>query len=136
MIRVAFPTERKKGLEDSIYSRFGRSPYFTIVILDDEYKVIEVKDVENPGYFTPSGAGARSIQVLVDEKVTVIAAPSLGSNSAVMAQEMGIKHVPIPAGIKVAKALQLVINELKKVFSCKSLFREIRSFLFITKPLR
>jgi len=58
MIRVAFPTERKKGLEDSIYSRFGRSPYFTIVILDDEYKVKEVKDVENPGYFTPSGAGA------------------------------------------------------------------------------
>ena len=52
--------------------------------------------------------------MLVDEKVTVIAAPSLGSNSAVMAQEMGIKHVPIPAGIKVAKDLQLVINELKK----------------------
>ncbi|MCI4457388.1 MAG: NifB/NifX family molybdenum-iron cluster-binding protein [Desulfurococcaceae archaeon] len=114
MIKIAFPTEKCAGLEDVVYTRFGRSPCFTIITLDDENQIKEVKNIRNPGYEAASGAGVRSVQTLVDEGVNIIAAPSLGPNAAVIAQEMGIKHISIPSGIKIREALETVLKEIRK----------------------
>jgi predicted Fe-Mo cluster-binding NifX family protein len=114
MIKIAFPTEKCEGLEDVVYTRFGRSPCFTIITLDEENQIKEVKNIRNPGHEAASGAGVRSVQTLADEGVNIIAAPSLGPNAAVIAQEMGIKHITIPAGVKIREALETVLNEIRK----------------------
>jgi len=114
MIKIAFPTEKCEGLEDVVHTRFGRSPCFTIITLDEENQIKEVKNIRNPGYEAASGAGVKSVQTLVDEGVNIIAAPSLGPNAAVLAQEMGIKHISIPSGIKIREALETVLNEIRK----------------------
>jgi predicted Fe-Mo cluster-binding NifX family protein len=73
-----------------------------------------VKNIRNPGYEATSEAGVRSIQTLVDERVNIIATLSLGPNAAVIAQEMGIKHISIPAGVKIREALETVLKEIRK----------------------
>jgi predicted Fe-Mo cluster-binding NifX family protein len=73
-----------------------------------------VKNIRNPGYEATSGAEVRSVQTIVDEEVNIIAAPALGPNAAVITQEMRIKHISIPAGVKIREALEIVLNEIRK----------------------
>ncbi len=47
--RIIVPTEDTNGLNTAVAQHFGRAPYFTVVELDDNGNVTNVKAVENNG---------------------------------------------------------------------------------------
>ena len=47
-MRVAFPVEDHKGLDDVIFEHFGHAPAFLIVDLDEGGEISSVKVVDNP----------------------------------------------------------------------------------------
>jgi predicted Fe-Mo cluster-binding NifX family protein len=103
-MKVAFTTGEKGGLKDIVSDKFGRSPTFTIVEIEDG-EVKNVKVVKNPGYEAPSGAGVKAVQKLVDEAVDIVVSGNFGPNSMVALQEIGIKTVSL-SGITVEEALK------------------------------
>ncbi len=112
MVKIGFASMNGGGLEDVIADRFGRAPVFTIVELDEQGNILNVKVVENPGASASSGAGVKSVQVLVDEGVDIAVGPNFGPNAQVILEEMNIKAVRIPAGTKIADALEKVKKEV------------------------
>ncbi|ADI31236.1 NifB/NifX family molybdenum-iron cluster-binding protein [Staphylothermus hellenicus] len=109
MVKIAFPTD-KGGLDDYIYDRFGRTPTFTIVEVEDS-EIKNVKIVENPGHKAGSGAGIKAVQKLIEEKIDVVAGPNPGPNSYMALQQSNIKVVTV-LGLKVKDAIEHVIKQL------------------------
>ncbi len=112
MVKIAFASMNGGGLEDVIADRFGRAPVFTIVELDEQGNIVNVKVIENPGAQAASGAGVKSVQALVNEGVDIAVGPNFGPNAQVLLEEMNIKPVRIPAGTKIAEALEKVKREI------------------------
>jgi len=112
MVRIAFPTGEKGGLDDRIYDRFGRAPTFTIVDVDPSTgRILGVDVVRNPGYEAGSGAGVKAAQALGDRRVDVVAGPSPGPNAYAALQYFGIRIVTM-IGVTVREALERVLREL------------------------
>ena len=112
MVRIAFPTGEKGGLDDQIYERFGRAPTFTIVDVDPSTgRVVSVEVVRNPGHEAGSGAGVKAAQVLGDNRVQIVAGPSPGPNAFAALQYFGIKVVTL-TGLRVRDALKRVLEEI------------------------
>ncbi len=106
--KIAFPTD-KGGLDDTIYSRFGRAPTFTIVEVDDG-NIVAVKVIENPGHTAGSGAGIRAVQRLVEEGVSTVIGPSPGPNAYMALQQSGIEVINM-TGVTVREALSKYLGK-------------------------
>jgi len=112
-MKIAIATN-KGGLEDTIADRFGRADTFTIVEVDDKtYEIRRVYVVENPGARAGSGAGIRAVQKLVDEGVSIVIGPNPGPNAYMALEHSGIR-VYVYTGIKVAEALERVLQQLRE----------------------
>ncbi len=110
MKRIAFITGAG-GLDDKLYNRFGRAPTLTIVDVDDDGRIVQVRVVENPGYKAGSGAGVKIVQKLVDEKVDIVVGPSPGPNAYMALQQAGIRNI-VMLGVTVREALDRVLASL------------------------
>jgi predicted Fe-Mo cluster-binding NifX family protein len=108
MVRIAFATD-KGGLDDEIYTRFGRTPTFTIVDVENG-KIKNVKVIENPAAKGGSGAGIKSVQKLAEEGVEIVVGPNPGPNATMALQQAGIKVV-VMLGVTVREALKNLIEQ-------------------------
>ena len=72
-LRIAFATNEKKGIEDSVSEVFGRAQTFTVLVAADE-KITDIKILDNPAKTYRYGAGPIAVKMLVDEGVEVVIA--------------------------------------------------------------
>jgi predicted Fe-Mo cluster-binding NifX family protein len=47
--RIVVPTTDEKGIDGQLAEHFGRAPYFTVLDLDEDGKVLSVRTVANVG---------------------------------------------------------------------------------------
>jgi predicted Fe-Mo cluster-binding NifX family protein len=79
---------KEGNLDSMVDERFARTKYF--IIYDTETK--DFKVLENSAD-DAHGAGPKAIQMLADEGVSVIIAPSLGKNAQMAAEGANMKVV-------------------------------------------
>ncbi len=105
-MRIGFATEGEGGLDAPVSSRFGRCATFTIVEVDEQGRIKNVRVVRNPGASAASGAGVKAAQKLIDEGVDVAVSGNIGPNSLAVLSEVGVKAVTVRPGIRVREAIQ------------------------------
>jgi len=103
---LAIPTRDRKGLDDVLSDVFARSKFFTLVKVNGEKEAI--KFIENPYSELKYGVGPLVLKMLKDEGVEAVVVPEIGEGLKQLAEEFGIKIFYSSAGVKVAKALELV----------------------------
>ena len=111
-LRIAFATNGKKGLEDSISDVFGRAETFTVLNAEGE-KITELKILENSAKTYQHGAGPIAVKMLLDEGVTVVAANELGVGASELLKQHNIEHVSIKSNTKVEEALRITVKKLE-----------------------
>jgi len=104
-LRVAFSTNGRAGLDDTVSDRFARCPTFTIVELD-EGRVANVEVHDNPCVAYPHGAGFAAAQFLANLGVRMVVAASFGPNAWQALASLGMTVHTVPAGTRVRDALR------------------------------
>jgi predicted Fe-Mo cluster-binding NifX family protein len=112
-LRIAFATNDKKGLEDSVSKVFGRAQTFTILDAEGE-KITELRVLDNPGKTYQHGAGPLAVKMLLDAGVEVVIAYELGVGASELLKQHDIEHVSIKPNTKVREALRIAISKLEK----------------------
>lgn len=80
-------SSRGKTLDSLLDERFGRCEYFLIYDTKDKQSSV----LENKGQLAQGGAGIKTAQQLIDEKVDVIITGHLGPNAYELIDKSGIK---------------------------------------------
>jgi predicted Fe-Mo cluster-binding NifX family protein len=111
-LRIAFATNEKKGLEDSISQVFGRAHTYTVLDTEGE-KITDIKILDNPAKTYHHGAGPIAVKMLADEGVEVIFANELGIGASELLKQHNIEHISVKPNTKVGEALRDAINKLK-----------------------
>lgn len=93
MITIALPTMTDQGLESIVSPYFGHALYFTLVTLNDDQTVQEVKTIEKPPY-RPGQAPL----LLVDHGVNLVLACSIGRPATQLLQRNSIALIPNLSG--------------------------------------
>ena len=107
MLRIAFATNEKNGLDNSISNVFGRAQTFTVLDIEGE-KVTNIKMLDNPAKTYHHGAGPIAVKMLADEGVEVVLANELGIGASELLKQHNIKHIPVKPNTKVGEALRAV----------------------------
>ena len=112
-MKIAFPTNDKRGLEDKISDVFAKSETFTIIDYDDKNKEIcNVSIIYNEAKNFSHGSGPVAIKILMDRGVSIVATADIGVGSKELLKEKGIRLIKIKSGITVQKALETVLKEI------------------------
>jgi len=112
-MKVAIPTNGKKGLEDKVSEIFGRSSTFTIIDVEGE-EVKKVEVIENPASSYPYGAGPIVVKTLIDMGVDVIITCRIGPSTSAILESKNIPVFKVPHGLSVKEALEKFLAERKK----------------------
>ncbi|MGC8610371.1 MAG: NifB/NifX family molybdenum-iron cluster-binding protein [Thermoplasmata archaeon] len=88
-MRICIATSGPGGMNDYVSPVFGRCPTFTIVDVEGT-QIKNVKVIQNPGYYSSSGAGVLAAQEIVNEGCNVLISGSVGPNSY---QVLSMGHV-------------------------------------------
>lgn len=112
--RIAVPTKRKGGLKAAVSEVFSRSETFTIVDIDEEGMIRDVKVIDNPAASYKHGAGPIAIKMLADLGVNVAVAAELGIGASTLLSERGIKAVRVRAGTSVPEAVRKALSEARR----------------------
>jgi len=96
--RVVVATQGSRGLDDIVSPIFARTPFFTIIDLEDgEVRNVEV--IENRFGMMGGGAGIAAAQYMKELNADIVIAGSFGPNSQGMLENIGIKTLvssPVP----------------------------------------
>ena len=111
-VRIAFATNKKKGLNDSVSKVFGRAQTFTVLDAEGE-KITELRILDNPAKTYQHGAGPIAVKMLADEGVEVVIANELGVGASELLKQHNIEHVSVKPNTKVGEALRIAIDKLK-----------------------
>ncbi len=106
-MRIAIPSSKDGGLEDTISAVFARAPVFTIVDIENK-EIKNVKTIQNEAMNVPSGAGPMVVQMLIKEGVEAVIAPQLGPNAMAALQAAGIKVYTFPPGTPIKEAIKKI----------------------------
>jgi len=79
-----------KNLESKIDSRFGRCPFFIIVVIE-EGKIKNSKAIENTAMMQGGGAGIAASQIVGNESVDAVIGVNFGPRAFGVLQELGTK---------------------------------------------
>jgi len=93
--RIIIATQGSKGLDDIVSPIFARSPFFTIIDLENG-EVKNVETIENRFGMMSGGAGIAVAQYMRELNADVIIAGSFGPNSQGMLENMGIRTISMP----------------------------------------
>ena len=104
-VKVAFSTNGRAGLDDTIADRFARCPTFTVVEVEGG-RVLNVEVHDNPCVTYPHGAGFAAAQFLANLGVSVVVASRFGPNAWQALASLGMRVHTVPAGTKVRDALR------------------------------
>jgi len=108
--RIAFATNEKKGLEDSISKVFGRAQTFTILDTEGD-NITDVKNLDNVAKTYHHGAGPIAVKMLVDAGVEVVVANELGIGASELLKQHNIEHIAVKPNTKVRAAFHKLEEE-------------------------
>jgi len=111
--KIAFPTGDTGGLDDGVYPRFARALTLTIVEVDKDFNIVNVKVLKNPGTDAARGAAVKVAELLSSEGVSVVVTASLGPHASAVLQNLGVRVVQVEEGMAVREALKKVRETLK-----------------------
>jgi predicted Fe-Mo cluster-binding NifX family protein len=104
-IKIAIPTNGKKGMEDTVSEVLGRATTFTIIELkENATEIIEI--LENPAASYKHGAGPIVIKMLIDKGVEMITAGEFGPGVYTLLEQHKITMLTVKSGITVTNALK------------------------------
>lgn len=109
--RIAVPTKGRSGLRDVVSEIFSKSKTFTIVDVDENGTIKDVRVIDNPAASYKHGAGPIAVKMLADLGVSVAVAAELGIGASTLLSEHGIKAVKIRAGTSVSEAVKKALLE-------------------------
>lgn len=89
-IRIAFPTEGDKGLDDRVFEHFGRAPFYTIVEVEDK-RVVGVEVLESP--FVKNHQPGMVPLFLKEKGVNVIICRGIGGRARAFLERIGIEVI-------------------------------------------
>jgi len=112
-VRIAFATNKKKSLKDSISKVFGRAQTFTVIDAEGE-RITELRILDNPAKTYQHGAGPIAVKMLADEGVEVVIANEVGIGASELLKQHNIEHVSVKPNTKVGEALRIAIDKLKE----------------------
>ncbi|MDC7224262.1 MAG: NifB/NifX family molybdenum-iron cluster-binding protein [Spirochaetales bacterium] len=98
---IAVPV-KDRGKDPSIEERFGRSDIFCLIDGEGQRRFI---DNEAPS--SPSGAGAKTVQMLADEGVGTVLSPEVGPKAMTAMGPLGIRVFHIGEGRTLSEVLDL-----------------------------
>jgi predicted Fe-Mo cluster-binding NifX family protein len=104
--RIVIPTENKSGLEANLAQHFGRAPYYTIVDLDVNNKIVGVRIEANKGEHV--GGSGHPHEHLLSLKPNIFVVQGMGPGCLSSLQN---------AGITVLKATGTTVKQI--VEECK-----------------
>ena len=113
-LRIAVPTKGKSGLKDAVSEVFSRSKTFTLVDIDEEGTIKDVKIIDNPAASYKHGAGPIAVKMLADLGVNVAVAAELGIGASTLLSERGIKAVKVRVGTSVSEAVKKALSEARR----------------------
>jgi predicted Fe-Mo cluster-binding NifX family protein len=106
-MKVAIPTQRDKGLDDTVSDVFGKAETFTIIEISNN-NITRVDILKNPAAFYKHGAGPIAIKTLIDKGITTVAAYEFGIGVSTLLDQQNIEKITIKAGIPVKTALKII----------------------------
>ena len=106
-MKIAVPSSKSGGLEDTVATVFARAPAFTIIDVENE-EIKNVKVIQNQAMNVPSGAGPMVVQMLIKEGVNAVITPQLGPNAMAALQVAGIKVYTFPPGTPIRGAVEKI----------------------------
>ena len=110
-IRVAIPTNGKKGMKDTVSEVLGRAKTFTIIEIKGS-AVDNVEVLENPALSYKHGAGPIVVKTLIDKDVNIIIAREFGSGAFELLDQNNIKMLKVKSGITVTEAIKELMKNL------------------------
>ncbi len=113
-MRIAFAINEDKGLDSLISERFGRAPYFLIVEVSNDFKIVNYEVVENPGAKVMGGAASKASQLLASKSVSAVVAGNFGPHAMSVLPALNIKAIALPPSIKVKDAISRLRELLSK----------------------
>ncbi len=98
-------TSKGNNLDSEVDPRFGRAKYLLIIDLD----TMSYKAIENPYREEPQGAGIKTAQFIINEKIDVLLTGNIGLNAFEILNTAGVKTVTGASG-----PIKEIITEYKK----------------------
>ena len=99
--RIIFPTNDKSGLDANLAQHFGRAPYYTVLDIDDNNRIVQVRTEVNKGEHV--GGSGHPHQHLLALKPTIFVVNSMGPGCL-----SNLKN----AGVNVLKATGSTVKEI------------------------
>jgi predicted Fe-Mo cluster-binding NifX family protein len=103
--RIVIPTEDKSGLEANLAQHFGRAPYYTLVDLDENHKIVGVRTEVNKGEHV--GGSGHPHEHLLALKPNIFVVQGMGPGCLSSLQG---------AGVTVLKATGTTVKEITEQF--------------------
>ena len=115
--RMAIPIMEDNGLDSSVSLHFGSAPYFVFIEVE-EGQIVSLNVKENEGARLSHKKGIQAANLLVDEKVDVVLAGSVGEGPFHVLGDNLIQIYYLPKSVEIREAIRLLNqNLLEKMVS-------------------
>jgi predicted Fe-Mo cluster-binding NifX family protein len=112
-LRIAIPTKRHDGLDDTVSEVFGKAKTFTVVDVEDG-EVKNVQIVDNPASSCDYGSGPVAVKTLADLNATLVLVTELGPGASGLLDHFNIKKISVKPKTRVADVIKETLIKLKK----------------------
>jgi predicted Fe-Mo cluster-binding NifX family protein len=113
-VRLAVPTNGKKGMKDTVSNVFARAPIFTIIdVVDGEVQEIRIE--ENTASGLKQGTGPIIANSLKEKGVNAVVACELGPGAKILLELSDIKLIFVEPSVKVKDAVTEALSQLLQV---------------------
>ncbi len=113
-VRLAVPTNGKKGMRDTVSKVFARAPIFTIIdVVDGEVQDIRIE--ENTASGLKQGTGPIIASSLKEKGVNVVVTCETGPGAKILLELSEIRLILVEPGVKVNEAVTEALTQLLQV---------------------
>ena len=109
--RIAIPILEDRGLDSSATLHFGSAPYFAFLEVQEE-QILSMHVRENEGAKLSHKKGIQAAHLLVEEKVDVVLAGSLGEGPFHVLGDNLIQIYYLPKSVEIREAIRLLNQNL------------------------
>ena len=112
---IAVTSMQDKGLDSPVAAHFGHAPYFTLLDVDDNFNIKEVKVLENPMTGENHRPGMVPV-MLMREGVNMLITGALGQRAFEMFASNNISVVPNAVNYTVGEAFREYLSGSLKAY--------------------
>ena len=115
-MRIVVPTGENNGYLSKMGAHFGKAPFYTIIITDDNGEIVDVEGVQNPGHNANAcGNAVANILALNPDALIVV---GIGQSPAEGFAKAGLSVYADRDSITVEESIKkLYNNQLQKITS-------------------